>query len=83
MRGRVQGVGFRYFVLSTANDLDIDGEVWNRRDGGVEIHASHENEATLELFIRRLTKGPGRVDEIVRNPVALPIEPGFQISDTR
>ena len=35
--GRVQGVGFRYYVLRTANALGLDGWVKNRDDGSVEM----------------------------------------------
>ena len=34
--GRVQGVGFRYYVLRAANALGLDGWVRNRDDGSVE-----------------------------------------------
>jgi acylphosphatase len=35
--GRVQGVGFRAFVVRRATELRLDGWVRNRRDGSVEI----------------------------------------------
>lgn len=37
--GKVQGVGFRYFVLNAATELGITGWVRNRRDGSVEVLA--------------------------------------------
>jgi acylphosphatase len=37
--GRVQGVGFRYFVMSAATELGLSGWVRNRRDGSVEVLA--------------------------------------------
>ena len=37
--GRVQGVGFRYFVVQAAEPLGITGYVRNLRDGTVEIVA--------------------------------------------
>ncbi len=39
VRGRVQGVGFRWFVLSRAQALDLVGWVRNRADGSVEFLA--------------------------------------------
>ncbi len=39
VRGRVQGVGFRYFVEYTAGPLGITGWVRNNDDGTVEVYA--------------------------------------------
>ncbi len=39
VHGRVQGVGFRYFVIISVQDLDINGWVRNRYDGTVEVVA--------------------------------------------
>jgi acylphosphatase len=36
VEGRVQGVGFRYFVLETAQELGLSGWVRNRWDESVE-----------------------------------------------
>jgi acylphosphatase len=83
VRGRVQGVGFRYFLLRLANDYQIDGEVWNRRDGGVELIACHESSAVLELFTSEIENGPGRVDSVVPSPYSFPVAAGFRITDTR
>ena len=48
--GRVQGVGFRYFVVTSANELGLMGWVRNRRDGSVEVVA----EGDLDLLKRLL-----------------------------
>ena len=37
VRGRVQGVGFRYYVMTEAVELGLTGWVRNRRDGSVEV----------------------------------------------
>ncbi|MBN2502025.1 MAG: acylphosphatase [Anaerolineales bacterium] len=55
--GRVQGVGFRYFVLDAANSLDLTGWVRNRRNGDVEVLAEGER-PDLEALLRRLNRGP-------------------------
>ena len=52
--GRVQGVGFRWFVERAARRVGLRGEVRNLADGSVEILArgERENLATLEREIR-------------------------------
>ncbi len=55
--GRVQGVGFRYFTLQVAKELNIKGWVRNLPDGNVEICAAGE-ESSLEIFIQKIKKGP-------------------------
>jgi acylphosphatase len=57
VRGRVQGVGFRYSALRQARSLGIRGTVANMPDGSVEVLAEGE-EARLALFLRWLEKGP-------------------------
>ena len=64
--GRVQGVGFRAYVRGLAHRLGVRGEVWNRRDGAVEIEAFAEDAATLDQFARDLEFGPGRIDRVSR-----------------
>lgn len=55
--GRVQGVGFRYFVLRRAESLGITGWVRNLMGGGVEVRASGTLEQ-LESLEDLLRKGP-------------------------
>ncbi len=57
IRGRVQGVGFRWFVREAARKLDVAGWVRNQRDGSVEVTADATREA-LDAFRRVLTEGP-------------------------
>ena len=68
IRGRVQGVGYRYFALEAAERQGIRGYVRNLPGREVEVHAEAE-EAVLELFKRELERGPGmaRVTEILEN----------------
>lgn len=47
--GRVQGVGFRYFVIISARELGILGRVWNNDDGTVEILAQTEDEKNRRI----------------------------------
>jgi len=54
--GRVQGVGFRYYVMGAAGDLGLRGWVRNRRDGAVEIVAEGKKEKLSEL-LRVLQRG--------------------------
>ena len=55
--GRVQGVGFRWFVLSTAQTLGVRGWVANTWEGAVEVVGMAAPE-TLEVFEGLLAKGP-------------------------
>jgi acylphosphatase len=63
--GRVQGVGFRWFTLNSAQMIGIKGYVKNRANGTVEIVARGTDEQ-LERFLMDIKKGPSfsRVDEI-------------------
>ena len=57
VEGYVQGVGFRYFVLDTANVLGITGWVRNRADGNVEVLAEGE-QSSLDKLLQALHHGP-------------------------
>ncbi len=57
MIGHVQGVGFRYFVLREAIDLDLDGWVANTSGGSVRCVAEGPRDR-LETLLRRLEAGP-------------------------
>ena len=56
--GRVQGVGFRYYVLRHANALGIRGFVRNTSDGWVEVDAEAPTKAMVR-FVSLLRTGPG------------------------
>jgi acylphosphatase len=55
--GRVQGVGFRFFVERVANQLGLRGYVRNLDDGSVEAYAIG-SKVLLEEFQRHLAAGP-------------------------
>lgn len=57
VHGRVQGVGFRYFVLDLALSLDLEGWVANEWDGSVRCVAEGPR-AVLEDLVRALEIGP-------------------------
>lgn len=57
VEGRVQGVGYRSFVLASAINLDLTGWVRNRWSGDVEVLAEGPR-STLETFLELLKKGP-------------------------
>ncbi len=57
IRGRVQGVSFRYYTFQTAQNLHLTGWVRNLWDGRVEILAEGELD-NLNSFLRWLRKGP-------------------------
>jgi acylphosphatase len=57
VRGRVQGVGFRYFVERSAQALGVRGWVRNVDDGSVEVYAVG-TPAQLSELAGFLWKGP-------------------------
>jgi len=68
IQGRVQGVGFRWFVSREAAELDLRGWVRNTEDGDVEVVASGTTEELAELraSLRRGPRG-SRVDRLVEH----------------
>ena len=67
--GRVQGVGFRWFVLQAARRLGIRGEVRNLADGRVELRVQALGGQLAEL-LAAVSEGPpaARVDDVHRQP---------------
>jgi acylphosphatase len=77
--GRVQGVGFRWFVREEARELGLSGRVKNLPDGSVEVVAVGAPPA-LDRLRERLRNGPGRVQGIEEQELTIvPAEDGFQI----
>lgn len=71
VRGRVQGVGFRWFVEREAHMLGIAGWVRNNHDGSVEVLAQGTRDQLSGLH-GRLREGPraARVDAVEASDAA-------------
>jgi acylphosphatase len=61
IRGRVQGVGFRYAVLSRARSLDLAGWVRNKYDGSVEAAFEGDDERVRSI-VEWCRSGPRGAD---------------------
>ena len=76
-RGRVQGVGFRWFVWREAERLGLGGFARNLRDGSVEV-VSQGPDAALDLLEQALRRGPSgggaRVDALEQLDVPAELE---------
>lgn len=57
LRGRVQGVGFRYFTRRLARARGLAGWVRNEADGSVQAVAEGPRD-DLEAFLEQLRQGP-------------------------
>jgi acylphosphatase len=69
--GRVQGVGFRWFVRETARRAGLAGWVRNHDDGRVEIAASGSDTAIAALTSAARIGPPGaRVEHVTELPSA-------------
>lgn len=83
MRGRVQGVGFRWFTRDAAAAHSVAGWVRNRRDGTVEAEL-HGSDADVQAVLDAMTQGPpgAQVDEVAVTDVSAPTSRGFEIRPT-
>lgn len=80
VRGRVQGVGFRYFAVRAARQAGVFGSVRNLGDGTVEAIAEGPAES-IDEFRAELEHGPSyghveRVDEMEIRPTGYT---GFEV----
>ncbi len=57
IRGRVQGVGYRYWAVGQAQALGLRGWVRNRGDGSVEALAAGSQDS-LDMFVIACRRGP-------------------------
>jgi len=82
IRGRVQGVGFRWSAMAEGNRLGLAGWARNLPDGRVEVHAQGDPE-TLAALVEWLRVGPlgAEVTSVSEEP-AEP-EPGLDAFEIR
>lgn len=67
VRGRVQGVGFRWYIVDMARELQLAGWVKNKADGNVELAAAGKGDALARLEAAVTAGPPGaRVEEVRR-----------------
>lgn len=79
IRGRVQGVGYRWWAMRRAAALDLAGWVRNRTDGSVELLAIGDPEA-LTAMAAACWQGPSaaRVTAVTRTPAGDDGSVGFE-----
>ena len=79
IEGFVQGIGFRDFLVMSAQINKLDGWVRNRADGSVEALISGPTKA-VEAFVSAATQGPrgARVTAVDLDKCEPPTEKGFQ-----
>jgi len=80
VRGRVQGVGYRFFARNSATKLGLAGFVRNLADGSVEVFAEGDEEQLTSLE-QALRAGPSfaQVDSVAGTPATPRGESCFQI----
>ncbi len=61
--GIVQGVGFREFIRTQAEQFGLSGWVENRNDGAVTVLAQGQR-TPLEQFQKTMESGPGRIERV-------------------
>ncbi len=78
VHGIVQGIGFRDFLIMSAQRNNLDGWVRNRADGSVEALVSGTTKS-VELFVSHATKGPegAKVSAVDLHNSEPPAEKGF------
>lgn len=81
LRGRVQGVGFRWWTREIAGELGLRGTVRNLSDGSVEIQVAGPI-AGVQAFIDRIRTGPphARVVSVEEIPCRAGLPEGFRIA---
>jgi acylphosphatase len=80
--GRVQGVGYRYFVQKRAQEHNLRGWVKNRSDGTVEIEAVGPR-PSLEEFLHYVRVGPPAANVARADVCWADDEPAYNNFDVR
>lgn len=89
IRGRVQGVGFRFFVARAAASMGLVGWVRNEPDGAVHVVAQGRT-GDLDALVEALREGPPGADvddvQVLRGPAlagltSFDIRPGGHTGD--
>jgi len=80
VRGRVQGVGFRYFAQRAAHGLGLSGYTRNLDDGRVEVYAAGDAAAIAKLA-GLLHQGPRWADVrgVEESEAAVEMRDGFRV----
>jgi len=83
LTGRVQGVGFRAWLVDVAIAEGVDGWVRNRRDGSVEAVVAGPSPA-VERVIAKAGNGPpmSRVQRVDQEASDEVVGPGFEAAPT-
>lgn len=78
--GRVQQVGFRYYVYRLAGELGVKGFVKNMPDGSVLIEAECDSH-TLDVFVEHCKKGSpqSKVNDCKSTPIEVKDYKDFRI----
>jgi len=81
VRGRVQGVGFRFFAERAAREAGVLGWVRNRPDGSVETFVEGTEDA-VRLYLERIREGPrlGKVSAVEEEESAAAGHTAFEIA---
>ena len=80
VQGRVQGVGFRWFVHREASELGLKGWVRNTEEGEVEVMVAGDEDSLAELR-NSLHRGPrgSRVDRVIEHPLVESEAAGLEV----
>ena len=78
IEGRVQGIGFRWWIIQWANSRGLDGWVRNRREGTVEA-LFYGPESVVRHMVESCAEGPpnARIRNIREYEDEPPDDPGF------
>ena len=82
VRGRVQGVGFRWSAMAEGNRLGLGGWARNLADGRVEVHAQGDAEA-VEALAAWLRRGPLGAEVASVDGMPAEPEPGLRAFEFR